>query len=181
MKGFVQVHLSCWQNQNITQSSLISISVCLLLVKNAKLHSNLLLIFQCYFTQCYLIIWAFFTTLTPAKWKSLSRVWLFATPWTIQSLEFSRPEYWSGLPFPFHGIFPTQKSNPCLLCLQHWQADLYHCTTWEVQCGVCIYTHTHTHTYTYMYSVSLLSGDLIQYDRCVAYKQQKFIAHSSGD
>ena len=23
-----------------------------------------------------------------------------ATPWTIQSLEFSRPEYWSGEPFP---------------------------------------------------------------------------------
>ena len=30
------------------------------------------------------------------KWKSLSHVWLFATPWTIQSREFSRPEYWSG-------------------------------------------------------------------------------------
>ena len=30
------------------------------------------------------------------KWKLLSCVWLFATPWTIQSMEFSRPEYWSG-------------------------------------------------------------------------------------
>lgn len=30
------------------------------------------------------------------KWKSLSRVRLFASPWTIQSMEFSRPEYWSG-------------------------------------------------------------------------------------
>ena len=30
------------------------------------------------------------------KWKSLSRVWLFATPWTIQSMEFSRPEYLTG-------------------------------------------------------------------------------------
>ena len=30
------------------------------------------------------------------KWKSFSRVRLFATPWTIQSMEFSRPEYWSG-------------------------------------------------------------------------------------
>ena len=28
--------------------------------------------------------------------KSLSRVWLFVTQWTIQSMEFSRPEYWSG-------------------------------------------------------------------------------------
>ena len=30
------------------------------------------------------------------KWKSLSRVLLFETPWTTQSMEFSRPEYWSG-------------------------------------------------------------------------------------
>ena len=29
-------------------------------------------------------------------WKSLSRVQLFATPWTIQAMEFSRPEYWCG-------------------------------------------------------------------------------------
>ena len=27
---------------------------------------------------------------------SLSRVRLFAAPWTIQSMEFSRPEYWRG-------------------------------------------------------------------------------------
>ena len=30
------------------------------------------------------------------KWNLLSCIWLFATPWTIQSIEFSRPEYWSG-------------------------------------------------------------------------------------
>ena len=30
----------------------------------------------------------------------------------IQSMEFSRPEYWSGLSFPSQGIFPTQGSNP---------------------------------------------------------------------
>ena len=30
------------------------------------------------------------------KWKLLSRVWLFASLWTIQSMEFSRPEYSSG-------------------------------------------------------------------------------------
>ena len=50
------------------------------------------------------------------KWKrrSLSRVRLFVTPWTIQSLEFSRPEYWSGKdPLSLlQGIFPTQGSNP---------------------------------------------------------------------
>ena len=41
------------------------------------------------------------------KWKSLSRVWLFATPWTIQPMEFSKPEYWSGLPFPSPGDIPN--------------------------------------------------------------------------
>ena len=30
------------------------------------------------------------------KWMLLSCVWLFVTPWTIQSMEFSRPDYWSG-------------------------------------------------------------------------------------
>ena len=30
------------------------------------------------------------------KWKLLSRVYLFVTPWALQSIEFSRPEYWSG-------------------------------------------------------------------------------------
>ena len=39
--------------------------------------------------------------ITEVKWKLLSPIWLFATPWTIQSMEFSRPEYWSGLAFPF--------------------------------------------------------------------------------
>ena len=39
------------------------------------------------------------------KGKSLSRVWLFATPWTAAhqappSMAFSRQEYWSGLPLP---------------------------------------------------------------------------------
>ena len=30
------------------------------------------------------------------RWKSLSHVWLFATPWTIKSVELSRQEHWSG-------------------------------------------------------------------------------------
>ena len=40
-----------------------------------------------------------------SEMKSLSRVRLFATPWTVAhqaplSMGFSRQEYWSGLPFP---------------------------------------------------------------------------------
>ena len=39
------------------------------------------------------------------KVKSLSRVWLLATPWTAAhqappSMGFSRQEYWSGVPLP---------------------------------------------------------------------------------
>ena len=34
----------------------------------------------------------------------------------IQSMEFSRPEYWSGLSFPSQGIFPSQGSNLHLVC-----------------------------------------------------------------
>ena len=42
------------------------------------------------------------------KVKSLSCIWLFATPWTVAyqappSMGFSRHEYWSGLPFPSPG------------------------------------------------------------------------------
>ena len=45
--------------------------------------------------------------------KLLSRVRLFATPWTVAyqappSMEFSRQEYWSGLPFPS----PRDLPNP---------------------------------------------------------------------
>ena len=36
-----------------------------------------------------------------SKWNSLSHVRLFVNPWTIQTMEFSRPEYWSGLAVPF--------------------------------------------------------------------------------
>ena len=35
------------------------------------------------------------------KWKSFSCVWLFATPWTIYSMKFSRPQYWEWVAFPF--------------------------------------------------------------------------------
>ena len=45
------------------------------------------------------------STLPSSEVKSLSRVRLFATPWTVAgqappSMGFSRQEYWSGLPFP---------------------------------------------------------------------------------
>ena len=49
--------------------------------------------------------------------KSLSRVRLSATPWTVAyqappSMEFSRQEYWSGLPFPSPGYLPDPGIEP---------------------------------------------------------------------
>ena len=39
-------------------------------------------------------------------------VQLFATPWTIQSMEFSRSEYWSGEPFSSTGDLPNPDIKP---------------------------------------------------------------------
>ena len=49
--------------------------------------------------------------------KLLSRVQLFATPWTVvhqapPSVGFSRQEYWSGLPFPSPGDLPDPEIKP---------------------------------------------------------------------
>ena len=48
----------------------------------------------------------------------LSYVQLFVNPWTIQSMEFSRPEYWSGLPFPSPGDLPKPGIKPRSSTLQ---------------------------------------------------------------
>ena len=49
--------------------------------------------------------------------KLLSRVRLFATPWTVAyqappTMGFSRQEYWSGLPFPSPGDLPDPGIKP---------------------------------------------------------------------
>ena len=58
--------------------------------------------------------------------NGLSRVRLFATPWTVAcqsplSLGFSWQEYWSGLPCPSPGDLPdagTETESPEALALQ---------------------------------------------------------------
>ena len=76
--------------------------------------------------DCYTLIW--FRTHYPkygtliywifwSEVKLLSRVQFFATPWTVAhqappSMEFSRQEYWSGLPFPSPGDLPNPGIEP---------------------------------------------------------------------
>ena len=55
--------------------------------------------------------------------KSLSRVQLFVTPWTVAhqaplSMGFSKQEYWSGLPFPSPGDLPDPGIEPRSPALQ---------------------------------------------------------------
>ena len=57
------------------------------------------------------------------KVKSLSHIRLFVTPWTVAhqaspSMEFSRQEYWSGLPFPSSGNLPHPGIKPKSPALQ---------------------------------------------------------------
>ena len=71
---------------------------------------------------------AMFSFLGLHKWKwkkvkSLSRVRLFATSWTIAyqappSMGFSRQECWSGLPFPSPGDLPNPGIEPGSPALQ---------------------------------------------------------------
>ena len=56
---------------------------------------------------------------------SLSHVQLFATLWTVAhqallSMDFSRQEYWSGLPFPSSGDLPEPGIKPTSPA---WQVD----------------------------------------------------------
>ena len=52
----------------------------------------------------------------------------FLTPWTVASqvslpMEFSRQEYWCGLPFPPPGDLSNPGIKPTSLGLLHWQMD----------------------------------------------------------
>ena len=62
------------------------------------------------------------------KVKSLSHVRLFGTLWILayqapSSMEFSRQEYWSGLPFPSAGDLPNPEIEPRF---PHCRQTLYH-------------------------------------------------------
>ena len=81
------------------------------------------------------------------KVKLLSRVRLFATPWTVAyqaptSMGFSRHECWSGLPFPSLGDLPDpgiKPGSPALQADYHLShlcgnlSILWHCLSLELE------------------------------------------------
>ena len=67
--------------------------------------------------------WQVVFTIEPPGKPLLSRVSLFETQWTVAyeappSMEFSRQEYCSGLPFPFPGALPNPGIEPQSPALQ---------------------------------------------------------------
>ena len=95
---------------------------------------------------------------------SLSRVWLFEAPWTVArqgplSMEISRREYWSGLPFPSPGDLPdpgTEPGSPALL------ADSLPSEPW------C----TLVHSYFLDYSVLFKKNHQIDFSRITLNKKK---------
>ena len=62
--------------------------------------------------------------------KLLSRVRLFVIPWTVAyqdppSMEFSRQEFWSGLPFPLPRDLPDPGIEPAFPVSPALQADSF--------------------------------------------------------
>ena len=66
----------------------------------------------------------------------LSPAWFFVTPWTAARqaplpMEFSRQEYWSGLPFPPPGDLPDSGTESAFRVSCVGRRILYHWATWE--------------------------------------------------
>ena len=94
-KNYIQLKSS------LIPSVLLSLPLSFLLLTLHRFTGSVYLLIHVYmFTTRCVSPWA-----SQVKWKSFSPVRLFATPWSIQSMEFSRPEYWSGEPNP--GTEPT--------------------------------------------------------------------------
>ena len=75
------------------------------------------------FQTSHLCSWNLRTLLCKLKVKLLSHVRLCVTPGTVAyqvppSMEFSRQEYWSGLPFPSLGDLPDPEIEPRSPALQ---------------------------------------------------------------
>ena len=72
--------------------------------------------------------------------ESVSHVHLFVTSWTVAlqaplSIEFSKQEYWSGLPYPPPGDLPAPGVEPVSLMFLALAGGFFTTsTTWKAQC-----------------------------------------------
>ena len=60
------------------------------------------------------------------KWKLLSRVWLLATPWAVESMEFPRPENeWAAIPFSRGSSQLRDQTQVSLIAVPYCRQILY--------------------------------------------------------
>ena len=72
--------------------------------------------------------WTLKSVMHACMLSHFSHIRLFATLWTVMhqaplSMEFSRQEYWSGLPCSPPGDLPNPGIEPASPTLLHWQVD----------------------------------------------------------
>ena len=102
---------------------------------------------------------------------------LFATPRTIQSMEFSRPEYWNGYyafnlftcssPQSMHVYVLGWPKKSVLFPVRCYLYVFMYIYTLKSMC-VYIYTHTHTHTHTHIHVCVYLSiCSMLSHFNCV--------------
>ena len=92
-----------------------------------------------------------------------------ATPWTVAcqaplSMEFSRQEYWSRLPFPSPGDLLTQGLNPHLLRLLRCRQILYRWAAWGAHCVISqvFYSSFHDSLEVHRYVCYVVSSSTLQ-------------------
>ena len=102
------------------------------------------------------------------KVKSLSRVRLLSTPWTVAyqgplSMGFSRQEHWNGLPFPSPGDLPEPGIEPG--SVRHCRQTLYHLSHQGRLNGI-LFTHC------YMNFENIILSKIIQTQKAIYYRIQ---------
>ena len=108
------------------------------------------------YIHIYSVIYIYVCVYTSPWAASLSRVWLFATPWTIAfqaplSMEFSRQEYWSELPCPPPGDLPNPGVEPRSLALRVILYYLSHQGNPRIYILTCLYNWITIYIYIYIY------------------------------
>ena len=97
-----------------------------------------------------------------------SHIQLFVTLWTVAredplSLEFSRQNYWSGLPCCPPGDPPDPGIEPKSLVSPAWADGFFTTSTnWEAQL-IYVYTYDMIYIYLYLSSVFLQNRNIVKY------------------
>ena len=97
-----------------------------------------------------------------------SHVQLFVTLWTVARedplfMEFSRQNYWSGLPCSPPGDPPDPGIEPKSLVSPAWADGFFTTSTnWEAQL-IYVYTYDMIYIYLYLSSVFLQNGNTVKY------------------